>query len=189
MLYHARLQVRPRSDTNPGITACSSAKAALRSVPMPFSIPRNAIGTSRARFEWAISGITPTVVSSDRTTKVFLLPIRSARSVTKAVAAAAPARPAAMTTPIAAEEKPTRERNTPSTTPSSPSPHDRNQAAAEINGIWRAEGDVGDQQCRGRVEANTDFFFRHEKNSQPSRTNYARFREGRAAFSRAFCAA
>ena len=48
-LYQESAQVRLRSPTEPGITACSTANAALRSVPMPFSMQTNASTTSTAR--------------------------------------------------------------------------------------------------------------------------------------------
>ncbi len=136
-LYQARLHVRLWSETNPGMTACSSAKAALRSVPIPLSMPTKAIGASSGTPAWKTKGRAPSAVSKERANSVRLLPRRSALIVTTAVAAAAPAKPAAITMPIAVVDRPSRYRNTPSTTPSRPIPNDRSHAAAQISAMLR----------------------------------------------------
>ena len=78
----------------------SIAKAALRSVPIPFSMaPKPRTISSRGERN-RINATPPNAERTARNVSDRRLPIKSTRKLISAVAAALPARPAAMTAPI-----------------------------------------------------------------------------------------
>src|SRR5947207_2096111 len=106
----ANFHVLLTSGTSPGTTAWSRAKAAERSVPVPFSILMNAIVSSIGRRGDSAKASPPIVLSRDRQRREFLRPRRSAAKLTAIVARAEPASPVATTSPIAKDDSPRRKR-------------------------------------------------------------------------------
>ena len=69
-----KVQVRFTSDTSPGIMAWSAANAPERSVPVPFTIPMNAIVNNTGRRGDSASVMPPTALNSDRKIRNRLWP-------------------------------------------------------------------------------------------------------------------
>src|SRR5215469_291914 len=74
-LYQAKPQVRLVWETRPGKIAWSRAKAADRSVPVPFSIPTNAIVARIGKLGDIASAIPPMALNRERITRKDLRPI------------------------------------------------------------------------------------------------------------------
>src|SRR5262245_49437790 len=130
-LYQAKARVRCSAPVVPARSACSIARAALRSRPMPFTIPRQAAAPAASGPEAKASAAPPATPRSASTTRKRRRPRRSPATVAISVAAAPPPSPAVTTMPIRAASKPSWARYTPSSTPTIPIASARRNAAAD----------------------------------------------------------